>query len=191
MGRGEGVYLTKFCFYDRMRHRTPGAPLTYFNDGVGWGGGGDGQRFIFYTQKIPTSEFVYPKKSLLFLAYPKKSLSVFASANFIICLCESYNMPTSTLVLVKKKSINCTYVIFELSWWKIQYPKKSLCCFREPKKSFGPPLGTAPQSELLPSLCGRTLNFFLSFFVLDTIARDCETKIKPVWRHDKTFAWIL
>ena len=61
----------------------PGASLTYFNDG------GFRQRFIFYTQKIPTSEFVYPKKSLLFLAYPKKSLSVFASANFIIYLLES------------------------------------------------------------------------------------------------------
>ena len=44
-------------------------------------------------------------------------------------------MPTSTLVLVKNKTINCAYVIFDLSWWKIQYPKKSLCCFRDPKKS--------------------------------------------------------
>ena len=60
----------------------PGAPLTYFNDG------GVRQRFIFYTQenhnlriclpkKITTSEFVYPKKSLLYLAYPKNSLSPF------------------------------------------------------------------------------------------------------------------
>ena len=49
----------------------PGAPLTNFNDG---GGGGVRQGFIFYTQKkITTSEFVYPKKSLLFLSYPKKS----------------------------------------------------------------------------------------------------------------------
>ena len=44
-------------------------------------------------------------------------------------------MPTSTLVLVKNKTINCAYVIFDLSWWKIQYSKKSLCCFRDPKKS--------------------------------------------------------
>ena len=45
-------------------------------------------------------------------------------------------MPTSTLVLVKNKTTNCAYVIFDLSWWKIQYPKKSLCCFRDPKKSW-------------------------------------------------------
>ena len=31
----------------------------------------------FIPQKITTSEFVYPKKSLLFLAYPKKSLKPF------------------------------------------------------------------------------------------------------------------
>ena len=61
----------------------PGAPLTYFNDG------GSDRGSYFIPKKIPTSEFVYPKKSLLFLAYPKKSLSVFASANFIILLLES------------------------------------------------------------------------------------------------------
>ena len=61
----------------------PGAPVTYFNDG----GSYRGSYFIdFIPQKIPTSEFVYAKKSLLFLAHPKNSLSVFASANFIIYL---------------------------------------------------------------------------------------------------------
>ena len=39
------------------------------------------------------------------------------------------------MVLVKNKTINCAHVILDLSWWKIQYPKKSLCCFRGPKKS--------------------------------------------------------
>ena len=43
---------------------SPGAPLTYFND-RGWG---------------PTE---------VHILYPKKSLSVFASANFIIYLLES------------------------------------------------------------------------------------------------------
>ena len=51
------------------------------------GGSDGGSHFI--PKNIPTSEFVYPKKSLLFLAHPKKSLSVFASANFIIYLLES------------------------------------------------------------------------------------------------------
>ena len=58
--------------------RAPGAPLKYFNDG------GSERGSYFIPKKLPTSKFVYPKKSLLFLAYPKKSLSVFASANFII-----------------------------------------------------------------------------------------------------------
>ena len=66
-----------------IRGWLPGAPLTYFNDGGGGEGGSDRGSY-FIPQKIPTSEFVYPKKSLLFLTYPKKSLSVFASANFII-----------------------------------------------------------------------------------------------------------
>ena len=57
------------------RTRIPVAPLTYFNDGGGGGGGDRGSYYI--PQKIITSEFVYPKKSLLFIAYPKKSLSPF------------------------------------------------------------------------------------------------------------------
>ena len=52
-------------------------------------------------------------------------------------------MPTSTLVLVKNKTINCVYVIFDLSRWKIQYPKnpsvdfatqKNPGVFHRPKK---------------------------------------------------------
>ena len=38
----------------------PGAPLTYFNDE------GSDRGSYFIPKKIPTSEFVYPKKSLLF-----------------------------------------------------------------------------------------------------------------------------
>ena len=50
-----------FCHCSHAR--IPGTPVTYFNDGGSY----------FIPQKIPT-----------FLAYLKKSLSVFASANFII-----------------------------------------------------------------------------------------------------------
>ena len=53
-------------------HLPPGAPLTNFNDGVGGRGGGSDRGSYFIPQKITTLEFVYPKKSLLFLAYPKK-----------------------------------------------------------------------------------------------------------------------
>ena len=39
---------------------------------TGWGGGGGSDRGSYFKpQKITTSEFVYPKKSLVFLAYPK------------------------------------------------------------------------------------------------------------------------
>ena len=48
--------------------------------------GGSDRGSYFIPKKIPTSELVYPKKVPTFLAYPKKSLSVFASANFIIYL---------------------------------------------------------------------------------------------------------
>ena len=56
---------------------TPGDPLTNFNDGGG--GGGQTEVHILLPKKITTSEFVYPKKSLLFLAYPKNSLSPFSA----------------------------------------------------------------------------------------------------------------
>ena len=44
---------------------------------MGGGGGGTNRGSYFLPKKITTSEFVYPKKSLLFLTYPKKSLSSF------------------------------------------------------------------------------------------------------------------
>ena len=57
--------------------RSPRGPLTtYFNDEEGGGGGRESDRGSYFIPiKITTSEFVYPKKSLLFLVYPKKSLS--------------------------------------------------------------------------------------------------------------------
>ena len=55
--------------------------------GGGGGGGGPTEFHILYPKnknfriclpgKITTSEFVYPKKSLLYLAYPKNSISPF------------------------------------------------------------------------------------------------------------------
>ena len=42
-----------------------------------WGGGGADRGSYFIPKKITASEFVYLKKSLLYLAYPKKSLSPF------------------------------------------------------------------------------------------------------------------
>ena len=88
----------------------PGAPPTYFNDG------GVRQRFIFYTQKNPSVSL--HQQILLFTFWKAKT-----------CQLQLWFFN-----LVKNKTINCAYVIVDLSWWKIQYPKKSLCCFRDPKK---------------------------------------------------------
>ena len=65
----------------------PGAPLTIFNDGRG---GGPTEVHILYQKIITTSEFVYPKKSLLFIAYPKKSLNPFFATpkNPSVFLCD-------------------------------------------------------------------------------------------------------
>ena len=62
----------------------PGAPLTNFNDGRSNRGS------YFIPKKITTSEFVYPKKSLLFLAYPKKNpfISPFSVFNFSKICCN-------------------------------------------------------------------------------------------------------
>ena len=61
-------------FMKRGGCEVPGTPLTYLNDEEG--GGSDRGSYII-PKKITTSEFVYPKKSLLYLAYPKKSLIPF------------------------------------------------------------------------------------------------------------------
>ena len=54
----------------------PRGPTHKFYDGGGGGGGGRGSYFI--PKKITTSDFVYPKKSLLFLAHPKNPLVLFS-----------------------------------------------------------------------------------------------------------------
>ena len=117
----------------------PGAPLTYFNDG------GVRQRFIFYTQKNP-----------YFFSIPKKIPQCFCISKFYY-LASGTNMPTSTLVLVKNKTINCADVIFDLSWWKIQYAKKSLCCFRDPKKI--PASFIGPKKSLLAKMSDPKKSF--------------------------------
>ena len=63
-----------------MQH-APGAPLTYFNDG-----GGPTEVHILYPKNSQLQNLSTQKHPYFFLAYPKKSLSVFASADFIIYL---------------------------------------------------------------------------------------------------------
>ena len=48
--------------------------------------GGSDRGSYFIPKKIPTSEFVYPKKSLLFLAYPKNPSVYFVYSVSIVVL---------------------------------------------------------------------------------------------------------
>ena len=59
-------------------------------------GGSDRGSYII-PQKITTSEFVYPKKSLLLLAYPKKYLSPFFATpqNPSVCFLRPKKIPAS------------------------------------------------------------------------------------------------
>ena len=56
--------------------KTPGAPLTYFNDG------GVRQRFIFYTPKNPNFRICLPKKIPTFFSIPKKIPQCFCISKF-------------------------------------------------------------------------------------------------------------
>ena len=93
--------------------QVPGAPLTTFNDG------GARPRFIFYTaKKITTSEFVIPKKSLPFLAYPRKSLNPFFAT---------------------PKNLSAFYFATQKNPGVFHRPKKLLLAkISDPKKSPGP-----------------------------------------------------
>ena len=100
----------------------PGAPLKNFNDG----GSNRGSHFI--PKRITTSEFVYPKESLLFLKYQKKSLSPYFATPKI---------PLFVFFATKKNP------------GVFQRPKKSLLAkISDSKKSLGPP----PPPSSPPSL---------------------------------------
>ena len=81
--RSNNRSLTEFQLSNDARQRRwrrnartspPGAPLTNFNDG---GVGGSDRGSYFIPKKNHNFRICLPKKSLLFLAYPKESLSPF------------------------------------------------------------------------------------------------------------------
>ena len=64
---------------------------------MGGGGGGSDRGSYFLPKKITTSEFAYPKKSLLFVTYPKKSLSSFFATQKKVLpfFCDPKKIPAS------------------------------------------------------------------------------------------------
>ena len=72
----------------RLTSVVPGIPLINFNDG----GEGSDRGLYFIPKKITTSEFVNPKKSLLFLAYPPwNPLVLFPQPKNISLFCDPKN----------------------------------------------------------------------------------------------------
>ena len=95
--------------------------------------GGVWQRFIFYTPKNPNFRICLPKKIPTFFSIPKKLPQCFCISKFYYLSSGKLKHANFNFGFGQNKTTNCAYVIFDLSWWKIQYPKKSLCCFRDQK----------------------------------------------------------
>ena len=80
---------------------------------------------------MPTSTLVLVKNKLYKNKYKSHDCyNVSSSCNYFSQRLQSQKWSRNTT-----QAVNCAYVIVDLSWWKIQYPQKSLCCFRDPKKS--------------------------------------------------------
>ena len=109
---------------------SPGAPLTYFNDG------GVRQRFIFYIPKNPNFRICLPKKIPTFFSIPQKIPQCFCISKFYYLSSGKLKQANFNFGFGQKQNykLRLCYFWFELIR-NIQYPKKSLCCFREPKKS--------------------------------------------------------
>ena len=133
---------------------TPGAPLTYFNDG------GVRQRFIFYTQKNPNFRICLPKKIPTFFSIPKKIPQCFCISKFYYLSSGKLKHANFNFGFGQKQNykLRLCYFLFELMNNTIpkkipvlfSRPKKILASFidpkksllakmSDPKKSFGPP----------------------------------------------------
>ena len=81
----------------------------------GRGGGGVRQRFIFYAPKNPNFRICLPQKIPTFFSIAKKIPQCFCISKFYYLSSGKLKHANSTLVLVKNKTINRAYVIFDLS----------------------------------------------------------------------------
>ena len=122
--------------------------------------GGSDRGSYFIPQKIPTSEVVYPKKSLLFFSIPKEIPQCFCISKFYYLSSEKLKHANFNFGFGQKQNykLRLCYCWFELmkntipkkipvlfSWPKkiqasfIDAKKSLLAKISDPKKSFGPP----------------------------------------------------
>ena len=95
----------------QSKYLVPRSPTHKFNDG-----GRSDRGSYFIPKKSTTSEFVYPKKSLLFLVHQKKSLSPFFATPKI-----------SSVFLSRPKKISASFIDPKNHFWpKFQTPPPSL-----------------------------------------------------------------
>ena len=107
---------------------TPGAPLTYFNDG------GVRQRFIFYTSKNPNFRICRPKKIPTFFSIPQKLPQCFCISKFYYLSSGKLNHANFNFGFGKKQNykLRLCYFLFELM--KNTIPQKIPVLFSRPKK---------------------------------------------------------
>ena len=149
------LFLICFSFQGTLSSwRTPGAPLTYFND---WG---VRQRFIFYTPKNSNFRSRLPKKIPSFFSIPKKIPQCFCVSKFYYLSSGKLKHANFNFGFGQKQNykLRLCYCWFELMKNTIPKkipvlfsrpkkipasfidPKKSLLAkISDPKKSFGPP----------------------------------------------------
>ena len=89
---------------------TPGAPLTYFNDG------GVRQRFIFYTPKNPNFRICLPKKIPTFFSIPQKIPQCFCISKFYYLSSGKLNHANFNFGFGQKQNykLRLCYFLFEL-----------------------------------------------------------------------------
>ena len=107
---------------------TPGAPLTYFNDG------GVRQRFIFYTPKNPNFRICLPQKIPTIFSIPKKIPQCFCISKFYYLSSGKLKHANFNFCFGQKQNykLRLCYFLFELM--KNTIPKKIPLLFLRPNK---------------------------------------------------------
>ena len=111
-----------------MKSHTPGAPLTYFNDG------GVRRRFIFYTQKHPNFRICLPKTIPTFFSIPKKIPQCFCISKFYYLSSGKLKYANFNFGFGQKQNYKLRLCYFWFELMKNTIPKKIPLLFSRPKK---------------------------------------------------------